>query len=134
VKPNPDRKVEAGRYLRGDFGSPPNSGPDGAYQVQGPCGAALMIIANTASRDSDGWEHVSVSCKNRCPNWQEMNWVKDQFWNPDECVVQFHPPQSEYVNNHPYTLHMWRHIVMAFPMPPSILVGYKHLGLLTTEN
>jgi hypothetical protein len=130
MKPNPTRKIEVGRFLGGDYRSPPNSGIDGAYRVQGPCGAELTIIANSAQAESSFWEHVSVSTFRRCPNWQEMSWVKDQFWNEDECVVQFHPVRTEYVNNHPYTLHMWRHATQTFPTPPSILVGYKQLGEL----
>lgn len=39
-----------------------------------------------------GWEHVSVSFASRCPTWDEMCEVKDIFWTPEECVVQYHPP------------------------------------------
>jgi hypothetical protein len=73
-----------------------------------------------------GWEHVSVSTnKNRCPSWGEMCFIKNYFWDEDDCVIQFHPPKSQYVNNHNYCLHMWKPIDKAFPMPESILVGIK---------
>jgi hypothetical protein len=68
------------------------------------------------------WEHVSVSLPNRCPTWAEMCFVKNLFWEDHECVVQFHPPRSEYVNLHPFCLHLWRHRD-GFPTPPSHLVG-----------
>lgn len=58
--------------------------------------------------DGGGWEHVSVSTIERCPTWDEMCKVKSLFWDDDDLVVQYHPPASEYVNNHPYTLHLWR--------------------------
>ena len=29
------------------------------------------------------WEHVSVSTKNRTPNWYEMDFIKDLFWKED---------------------------------------------------
>lgn len=69
-----------------------------------------------------GWEHVSVSLKNRCPTWDEMCIIKDIFWKDDEVVVQFHPKKSEYVNIHPYCLHMWRKIGSEFETPPKIFV------------
>ena len=69
-----------------------------------------------------GWEHVSVSYTNRTPTWEEMCKVKDMFWNDDECVVQFHPPKSEYVNLHPYCLHLWRKVGKNFETPPKFYV------------
>jgi hypothetical protein len=60
----------------------------------------------------------------RCPTWEEMCQINDMFWDKTDCVVQFHPPESEYVNNHPYCLHLWKPIGIALPMPDSILVGY----------
>lgn len=57
-----------------------------------------------------GWEHASVSLKKRCPTWEEMCMVKDIFWKETECVLQFHPPKSEYVNLHPFCLHMWKQV------------------------
>ncbi len=69
-----------------------------------------------------GWEHVSVSYSNRCPTWEEMCRVKDIFWYDNECVVQFHPPKSEYVNNHPYCLHLWRKCGNDFELPPKEFV------------
>jgi hypothetical protein len=78
-----------------------------------------------------GWEHVSVSFSNRCPTWEEMCEVKRMFWRDDECVVQFHPIESEYVNNYPYCLHMWRIAQGEFPTPPSWMVGVKKGQSLT---
>lgn len=69
------------------------------------------IKANPAAvvwSNGEGWEHVSVSFPRRTPTWEEMCKVKDLFWNEDETVVQFHPKKSEYVNIHPYCLHLWR--------------------------
>lgn len=75
------------------------------------------------------WEHVSVSLKNRCPNWEEMSLIKDLFWDEDECVMQLHPPKYNYINNHPYCLHLWRPKNREIPLPPSITVGYKSLNI-----
>ncbi len=65
-----------------------------------------------------GWEHVSVSYPNRCPTWEEMCRVKNIFWNENECVIEYHPPKSDYVNNHPYCLHLWRKVGENFELPP----------------
>jgi hypothetical protein len=129
-------KVEAGRVLTGPMASEPSWGAYGGFFVQGPCGEQLKIVASGADADdkiSEGWEHVSISTRRRPPNWQEMCFVKDLFWSEDECVIQFHPPRSEYVNNHPHCLHLWRHID-GHKLPPSILVGYKNLGVLTSQE
>ena len=72
-----------------------------------------------------GWDHVSVSLPNRCPNWEEMSFIKDQFFGGDETVIQFHPKKSEYVNNHPYCLHLWKPYNQDIPLPPSEYVGIK---------
>lgn len=78
----------------------------------------MAIIVSWA----EGWEHVSVSLRNRCPTWDEMCLVKDIFWRDDECAVQFHPPKSEYVNLHPYCLHLWKKIGESFETPPKAFV------------
>jgi hypothetical protein len=130
-------KLEAGRIQTGNAASNASWGAYGAFHVQGPCGEPLRIVASGADADdkmSEGWEHVSVSTRRRCPNWVEMCFVKNLFWSADECVVQFHPPESEYVNNHPYCLHLWKSNRFDFPLPPSILVGVKSEGLVTAER
>lgn len=74
--------------------------------------------------DGEGWEHVSVSInRSRCPSWEQMNYVKDLFWDAEDCVVQFHPPKSEYVNMHEYVLHLWRCVDKDFPLPDKLMVG-----------
>ncbi len=82
--------------------------------------------------DGGGWEHVSIhaaSSKSRLgaiPNWTEMCYVKDIFWEPDDCVVQYHPPKSEYVHSHPNVLHLWRCADgRVMPAPPYWMVGAK---------
>lgn len=69
-----------------------------------------------------GWEHVSVSLPNRCPNWTEMCFIKALFWSEDETVVQFHPCKSDYVNVHPNCLHLWARCGNAYELPPKDFV------------
>lgn len=76
--------------------------------------------------DLAGWEHVSVSInRNRCPGWNIMCIVKDTFWDEKDTVIQFHPTKSEYVNQHPNCLHLWKSVKDMIKLPPSILVGIK---------
>ena len=79
----------------------------------------LFVIASWGG----GWEHVSVSLKNRCPNWREMNHVKDLFWHEDVVVMQLHVAKKDHVNLHDYCLHMWRPLEADIPLPPKIFVG-----------
>lgn len=125
-------ELESGRVLSGPMGGDKSWGPYGGFFVQGPCGEQLKIVASGADyKEAEGWEHVSISTRRRPPNWQEMCFVKDLFWSEEECVIQFHPPRSEYVNNHPHCLHLWRDVDNHVRLPPSILVGHKDKGILT---
>ena len=72
-----------------------------------------------------GFEHCSVSMPARCPSWEQMCSIKELFWRDDECCMQLHPPKENYVNNHPYCLHIWKPINQEIPQPPSIMVGLK---------
>lgn len=78
----------------------------------------LVVIAS----DGMDWQHVSVSLRNRCPNWREMSYVKDVFWGDEDCVVQYHPPKADYVNNHPFCLHLWRPAGGKLPRPSTAMV------------
>lgn len=131
MRGKPPAVLEQGRITTGDYGSDASFGMNGAFQVRLPQSSGwLMIIASDGllgpnADPLSSWEHVSVSLKNRTPRWEEMSYVKALFWEPEECVVQFHPPQSEYVNIHPNCLHLWRSLHIAFPQPPHMLVGPK---------
>lgn len=74
-----------------------------------------------------GWEHVSVCPRKRkyMPSWDDMCKLKDMFFREDETVVQYHPAKSEYVNNLPNCLHLWRPTAEILPTPPSIMIGIR---------
>jgi hypothetical protein len=97
----------------------------GCFILQHPKTKAMlrMIVSNgdyKAARVGPeyAWEHVSVSIENRCPTWEEMDYVKDLFWKPDECVMQLHVPKAEHKNCHQYCLHLWRPLETTIPRPP----------------
>ena len=125
MKSTVSEKLEAGRVRKGTWASSSREELTGAFVIMGPRGGRLAIISSGRENEFDeGWEHVSVSLHNRCPNWGEMCFVKDLFWEDHECVIQYHPPKGPgYINMHPYCLHLWRKRDFEFPMPPSIFVG-----------
>jgi hypothetical protein len=90
----------------------------------------LDIIASDGNDESgiaQGWEHVSVKVHvgiyTYTPTWDEMSWVKDQFWEPEDLVLQFHPPKSLYVNVHSNVLHLWRKATLKIELPPKELIA-----------
>lgn len=84
-------------------------------------GARLQIVACCA-REGYQWEHVSVKGHGCCPTWEQMSHVKSLFWEPSECVVQYHPAEKDYVNIQPHVLHLWKPVGVEFPMPPKEMV------------
>lgn len=108
------------RIRNGNYGSDDTYGTTGAFII--PYRNRVLRIV---SADGMGWDHVSVSLENRCPNWEEMTFIKDLFWNDDEVVMQLHPAKKNYINCHPNCLHLWKPVEGDIPQPPNILVGIK---------
>lgn len=105
---------------KGGYGAE-GDGKNGIFKVFVD-GRSFFCIASNGG----GWEHVSVSPCNRkrktCPTWEEMCAIKNMFFEDDEAVVQYHPPKSDYVNNYPYCLHLWRPANQEIPRPPKLFV------------
>lgn len=83
----------------------------------------LKVLATDGKGFDPQWEHVSVSLPGRCPNWREMCFIKDLFWSKEETVLQIHPPESLYINQHPHCLHLWKNPNNIFELPPLEYVG-----------
>jgi hypothetical protein len=113
------------RLYGGRMGSDASDGNNGMFPIPRSAAGKRPLDLCVIASDGLGWEHVSVSTLVRCPTWEEMCFVKALFWDDDDCVVQFHPPKSEYVNHHPYCLHLWRPTDHVMLMPDWILVGPK---------
>lgn len=93
----------------------------GLFTMAGPKSRVLACIASSGG----GWEHVSVHLYRdltKVPTWQEMCFVKGLFWDDEDCVVQYHPRKSEYVNMHQGVLHLWRPTEVEMPRPPKGMV------------
>lgn len=120
--------IEPYRVKRGPLATNAEFGMNGAFIIPHETieTAAFMVIVS----DGEGWEHVSVRVvdtqiegQDRICTWDEMCFIKDLFWTDEEEAFQFHPPKSQYVNNHPHVLHLWRPTTQKLPLPPSSMVG-----------
>jgi len=100
--------------LLGEMGDALN----GAFLIPGRNNYKLKVIAS----DEMKWDHVSVSLQNRCPNWQEMSFIKSLFFQDHEVCFQLHVSHMDHINCHNNCLHMWRPHNIEIPLPPKMLV------------
>ena len=92
----------------------------GAFLTRSPIdNRVLRIIASNGL----GWDHVSISRKDRVPNWEEMEFIKRLFFKDDEVAMQLHVPPADHINCHPNCLHLWRPHEEPIPLPPGWMVG-----------
>jgi hypothetical protein len=96
----------------------------GMYAIVYPGNDEKIICFASNGMD---WDHVSVSVLNKhaSPTWEQMCYVKSHFWDDEETVVQLHPPRSQWVNNHPYCLHLWKYQKEETPLPKMEMVGLR---------
>lgn len=106
-------------------------GNNGCFVIPISKGKFRYFIIAIAS-DGEGWEHVSAQVTDvkgdtlgRTPTWEEMCVIKDIFWDKSDFVIQIHPPEDDYVNNHPFVLHLWRPTDADLPQPNPLMVGIK---------
>jgi hypothetical protein len=105
-------------------------GMNGAFLISCYEGKDVRQLSCIAS-DQEGWEHVSVTDQTTrrsqlvAPSWEMMCRVKRAFWDDEETVIEYHVPISEWINDHPGCLHLWRPIGIEIPRPPSLFVGIK---------
>jgi hypothetical protein len=92
----------------------------GVFHIVSPITGRWMHVIAASGQ---GWDHVSVSMKERPPIWAEMEHVKRLFFKEDEVAMQLHVPPAEHVNAHPHTLHLWRSQTQEIPRPPAELIA-----------
>jgi hypothetical protein len=103
--------------------SEPDARYAGAFVIPYYMGSQMTKIKVIAA-SGGGWDHISVSIENRCPNWDEMEYIARMFFREDEVAVQYHIPRRDHINIHPYVLHWWRphSKIKKIPMPPKAMV------------
>lgn len=114
---------EKNRILTGKLGSTKKDKNNGLFIITYENKKSKSFLACIAS-DGGDWQHVSVTNQynNRCPTWHEMCFVKDTFWSDNDCVIQYHPEKSNYVNTMKFCLHLWRPTNHEIPTPPIMYV------------
>lgn len=94
--------------------SEPKDGWNGAFII--PLEGQMWQV-----RCSDGmdWKHVSVTNHQvkRLPDWKVMCRIRDLFFADEVWVVQYHPAASDYINDHPFVLHLWQPLREVLPIP-----------------
>lgn len=121
--------TERRRIRKGPMASDSSYGCNGAFIL-----TRKLVEIHVVISDGSGWDHVSTSCRDRCPKWEEMCWIKDLFFLPEDAVIQYHPSESTYINYHPHCLHLWRPQHADLPIPPTWMVGPDSKQVLTAEE
>jgi hypothetical protein len=121
----PDPRIEDARVKKGHMATTSKNGMNGVFQFRGPRGLDILCIVS----DGGGWDHVSFEevppnehVKQDVPTWEETCAVKDYFFESYEVAIQIHPAKKNYVNLHPFVLHLWRPQNQEIPLPPLWMV------------
>lgn len=71
-------------------------------------GQGLVVMTSIATKnDGSKCLHVSLSRKSRLPSWDDVKRVKDAFIGEDKEAYHVLPKKADYINIHPYCLHLW---------------------------
>lgn len=97
-------------------------GPRGFFILPNPRTMKGMYILIQAD-NLQGWEHISIAIpsENRWPTIEELNWIREFFWDTDERLVQFHGK----LKKNEFCIHLWKPIDQELPVPPSFMAGTK---------
>lgn len=68
-------------------------------------GECNVMLSGEAERKQIGW-HMSVSCPDRYPTWDELAELRDALLPAHIAFVMHFPPPEEYVNVHNFCLHL----------------------------
>ncbi len=84
------------------------SGYDGAvFEYSGIRGYMTVILSTARERDGRKWLHVSVAHPEKIPSWDTLKTVKTIFIGRNRVALQVLPSETEYVNHHPFCLHLF---------------------------
>ncbi len=115
MRKRPHKDIEKYRAQQPGWTSPKYA-TYGMFEMLTPKGVLRIMVGDEI------WDHVSVSLETRCPTWKEMCMVKDLFFEPEETVIQYHPPKSVYIRDSHFALHLWRQQGVEIQLPPLWMV------------
>jgi len=72
------------------------------------------------------WQHVSVSRAGRLPDYEDMKLVRRIFVGDDRECYAVYPPESRWVNDHPFVLHLW----CSLDSPDGVLPDFRIGGTI----
>lgn len=67
----------------------------------------MTVITEVAEYQRRLWLHVSCAFADKLPSWADLREVKTVFCGPKRLALSIMPSEAEYVNIHPYVLHLW---------------------------
>jgi hypothetical protein len=107
------------RIRTGKNGSDDTAGWNGAFLV--PFDGELWHVIIS---DGGGWRHLSVSNaqKKVLPSWNIMCRLRNAFFSDEDWVCQFHPAKDDYIDDHPFCLHLWQPLDEKLPIPQYVFV------------
>lgn len=125
------------REITGKLATTKEAGPNGVFHIpiykdrfftgrQITIGNLQCIASN-----EKGWEHLTVAVVNnsksemakRKPTIDEIEKVKNLFWDDTDTVVIFFPDKTKYHNPFPTVVHLWRQIGSIYSLPTEIMTG-----------
>jgi hypothetical protein len=112
-------KANRWRVRTGKMGSDESAGWNGAFIV--PLEGEMWQVLLS---DGMGWRHLSITNAQtrELPSWNIMCRVKELFFGDDEWAIQYHPPKADYINDHPFVLHLWQPLNEKLPIPFNVMV------------
>jgi hypothetical protein len=105
----------AGAVSLGGWVMSPDCERVGRYELGLPGKGYVVIISGTV-KEGRRWVHLSFSRGDRVPDWEELKAIKGRFLGDEASAIQVFPPKSQWVNVHPYCLHLWQ-CVDGDPLP-----------------
>ena len=67
----------------------------------------LVLVSMSTMENGEKFLHVSVSRRSRLPSWDDLKRVKAAFIGEEREAVHVLPKASDYINLHPYCMHLW---------------------------
>lgn len=86
-----------------EFGAMPELHPSAAAYLKGPC----RVITSREQHGKRMRWHMSISCADRYPTWDEIHDARYALIPLGITVAQILPPPHEYVNRHQFCFHLW---------------------------
>lgn len=86
-------------------------------------GPFTVIMSGRIETDGKKWLHVSVAHATRLPSWELLKEIKRIFIGRERQAIQILPNEKNYINKHPYCLHLFCCIDEPDPVPNFVRDG-----------